>query len=62
MGSFLVDRNQKRCNQPVEMCFLSVNDIILVGSTNICLNFEVFSSLHCSVIFNKKDTSPADLI
>ena len=31
MGSFLVGRSQKRYNLPVEVCFLSVNDIILVG-------------------------------
>ena len=32
MGSFLDGRSQKGYNRPVEVCFLSVNDISLVGS------------------------------
>ena len=32
---------QKRYNRPVEVCFLCLNYIILVGSTTICLIFMV---------------------
>ena len=37
MGSFLVGKSKKRHNRPVEVCFLCLNYIILVGSTTICL-------------------------
>ena len=36
VGSFLVNRSQKRYNRPVEVCFLSVNDKTLVGSVSFC--------------------------
>ena len=51
MGSSLVGRNQKRYNRPVEVCFLSVNAILLVGSTTIRLDFEVYfvATLYCSL-------------
>ena len=31
MGSFLVDRSQKRYNRPAEVCFLGLNNLTLVG-------------------------------
>ena len=54
MGTFLFGRNQKRYDRPVEVCFLCLNYIILVGSTTICLNFVVLfvGTLYC--IFYKK--------
>ena len=36
MESFLVGRNQKRYNWPVEVCFVSLNNITLVGSATFC--------------------------
>ena len=36
MGSFLVGRSQKRYNRPVEVYFVSLNDITLVGSATFC--------------------------
>ena len=41
MGAFLVCRSQTRYNRPVEMCFLCLKYIMLVGSTAICSNFVV---------------------
>ena len=35
-GSFLVGRNQKRYNRPVEVWILSLNDISLVGRATFC--------------------------
>ena len=34
--SFLVDRSQKRYNRPVEVYFVSLNEITLVGSATLC--------------------------
>ena len=36
MGSFLVGRNYKRYNRPVELCFVGLNDRTLVGSAIFC--------------------------
>ena len=36
VGSFLVGRGQKRGNRPVEVWFLGLNDITLVGRATIC--------------------------
>ena len=36
MGSFLVGRGQKRYNRHVEVYFVSLNDITLVGSATSC--------------------------
>ena len=36
MGSFLVGRSKTRFNRPVEVSFLGVNDITLVGSATCC--------------------------
>ena len=46
MVSFLVGRSQKRVNRPVEVCFLVVNDITLVGSNTFCS----FLKLSCDLI------------
>ena len=32
VGCFLVDRRQKKYNQPVELCFVGLKDKTLVGS------------------------------
>ena len=36
MGSFLVGRGKKMYNRLVEVCFLSLNDLTLVGSATFC--------------------------
>ena len=53
MGSFSVGRSQNRFNQPVEVYFLSVNDLTLVGSATFCsiLSLGFNSSLYCTVLF-----------
>ena len=62
MRAFLVGRSQKRYNRPVEVCFLCLKYIMLVGSTTICSNFVVLLLVHCTILFNKKVISPADLL
>ena len=46
MGSFLVGRSKTRFNLPVEVSFLGVNDITLVGSATFCS----FLKLSCDLI------------
>ena len=46
MESFLVGRSQKRYNRPVEVYFVSLNDITLVGSATFCSILK----LSCDVI------------
>ena len=49
-------------DRPVEVCFLSVNDITLF--CYILPNFKAILwfnlSVHCTVLFTKNATSPAD--
>ena len=35
-GSFLVSRSQKKYNRPVEVCYLSLNALTLVGTATFC--------------------------
>ena len=64
MGSFLVGRSQKGYNRSVEVCFLSVNDISLVGSPTFCsilkLSCDLIGRYIVLYFFTKKATSPVD--
>ena len=37
MAYFLVGKSQKMYNRPVELCFLSLSDLTLIGSATFCL-------------------------
>ena len=47
MESFLVGREQIRYNWPVEVCFVSLNNITLVGSATFCSFLKLSCELLC---------------
>ena len=57
MGSFLVGKEQKSDNRPVELCFVSLNNITLVGSATFCSILKLFCDLirrHTVLYFSPK--------
>ena len=47
MNSYLVCRSQKRYNRPLEVCFLSLNNLTLVGTATFCLILKLYFDLIC---------------
>ena len=62
MGPFVVSKSQKRYNRLVEVCFLSVNDLTLVGSATFCpilkLSFDFIGRYIILYFFTQRATFP----